>query len=180
MIAELWGCFFLNPNIMADINLPKPVKLFVGILSCNKDLLEDVESLLVKRFGELEMKSEIIPFNFTDYYTKDMGASISRQFICFRKLINPEELSAIKIWTNELEDKFKHNNRFNVLRPINLDPGYLTHCNLILASTKEYYHRIHLQSGIYAEVTLFYHMRFLRICHGHILIFRQRNTKTFS
>ncbi len=143
-------------NIMADINLPKPVKLFVGILSCNKDLLEDVESLLVKRFGELEMKSEIIPFNFTDYYTKDMGASISRQFICFRKLINPEELSAIKIWTNELEDKFKHNTRFNVVRPINLDPGYLTHCNLILASTKEYYHRIHLQDGIYAEVTLFY------------------------
>jgi len=100
---------------MADINLPKPVKLFVGILSCNKDLLEDVESLLVKRFG-----------------------------------------SAIKIWTNELEDKFKHNNRFNVVRPINLDPGYLTHCNLVLASTKEYYHRIHLQDGIYAEVTLFY------------------------
>ncbi len=141
---------------MADINLPKPVKLFVGILSCNKELLADVENILVKRFGELDMKSEIFPFNFTDYYTKDMGASISRQFICFRKLINPEELSAIKIWTNELEDKFKHNNRFNVIRPINLDPGYLTHCNLILASTKEYYHRIHLQSGIYAEVTLFY------------------------
>jgi Domain of unknown function (DUF4416) len=141
---------------MADINLSKPVKLFVGILSCDKELLTDVEGLLVKRFGEVDMKSEIIPFNFTDYYTKDMGASISRQFICFRKLINPEELSAIKIWTNELEDKFKHNNRFNVLRPINLDPGYLTHCNLILASTKEYYHRIHLQSGIYAEVTLFY------------------------
>ena len=141
---------------MADINLSKPVKLFVGILSCDKELLTDVEGLLVKRFGEVDMKSEIIPFNFTDYYTKDMGASISRQFICFRKLINPEELSAIKIWTNVLEDKFKHNNRFNVLRPINLDPGYLTHCNLILASTKEYYHRIHLQSGIYAEVTLFY------------------------
>jgi hypothetical protein len=141
---------------MADINLPKPVKLFVGILSCSKELLSDVESLLAERFGEVDIKSEIFPFTFTDYYTKDMGESISRQFICFRKLIDPEELSAIKIWTNELEDKFKHNNRFNVTRPINLDPGYLTHCNLILASAKEYYHRIHLESGIYAEVTLFY------------------------
>ncbi|MHC4308230.1 MAG: DUF4416 family protein [Planctomycetota bacterium] len=141
---------------MADISLPKPVKLFVGILSCSKELLAEVESLLVKRFGEADMKSEIFPFNFTDYYEKEMGTNIFRQFICFRKLINPEELSAIKIWTNELEDKFKHNNRFDAIRPINLDPGYLTHCNLILASTKEYYHRIHLQDGIYAEVTLFY------------------------
>ena len=141
---------------MADISLPKLVKLFVGILTCNEGLFGDVESLLVKRFGEVDMKSEIFPFNFTDYYKKDMGANISRQFISFRKLINPEELSAIKVWTNELEDKFKHNNRFNVVRPINLDPGYLTHCNLILASAKDYYHRIHLQNGIYAEVTLFY------------------------
>ncbi|MGR3292406.1 MAG: DUF4416 family protein [Candidatus Scalindua sp.] len=141
---------------MADISLPKPVKLFVGILSCNEELLANVESLLIKRFGEVDMKSEIIPFNFTDYYTKDMGANISRQFICFKKHINPEELSAIKIWTNELEDKFRHNSEFDVTRPINLDPGYLTHCNLILASAKAYYHRIHLHSGIYAEVTLFY------------------------
>ncbi|MBT6051404.1 MAG: DUF4416 family protein, partial [Candidatus Scalindua sp.] len=108
---------------MADISLPKPVKFFVGILSCDEELLADVESILIKRFGEVDMKSEIIPFNFTDYYTKEMGANISRQFICFKKLINPEELSAFKIWTNELEDKFKHNNRFNVIRPINLDPG---------------------------------------------------------
>jgi len=110
---------------MADINLPKPVKLFVGILSCNKDLFVEVENLLIKRFGEIDMKSEIFPFNFTDYYTKEMGAGISRQFVSFRRLINPEELSAIKIWTNELEDKFKHNNQFNVVRPINLDPGDL-------------------------------------------------------
>lgn len=141
---------------MADISLPKPVKLFVGILSCSKELFAEVENLLVKRFGEADMESEIIPFNFTGYYEKEMGPNISRQFICFKKLINREELSAIKIWTNELEDSFKHNKRFDVIRPINLDPGYLTHCNLILASTKDYYHRIHLQEGIYAEVTLFY------------------------
>ncbi|GAX59691.1 GTP-binding protein [Candidatus Scalindua japonica] len=141
---------------MADISLTKPVKLFIGILSCNKDFLDDVESLLVGHFGEVDIKSEIFPFNFTDYYKKEMGSNISRQFICFKNLIKPEELSAIKILTNQLEEEFKHNNRFDVIRPINLDPGYLTLCNLILASAKEYYHRIHLQEGIYAEVTLFY------------------------
>jgi len=145
-----------NVKVMADINLPKPVKLLVGILSSDKTLLGEIEVLLEKRFGQVDIKSEVIPFNFTDYYNKEMGANISRQFLSFRELINPEELSAIKIWTNELEARIKRDNRFNVIRPINLDPGYLTYCNLILASTKDYYHRIHIQNGIYAEVTLFY------------------------
>jgi hypothetical protein len=141
---------------MADINCPKPVKLFIGILSSDKILLKDVEILLVKRCGKVDIRSEIFPFDFTDYYKKDMGTNISRQFLCFKELINPEELSAIKIWTNELEDEIKRNRKSDVARPINLDPGYITHCNLILASAKDYYHRIHLQNGIYAEVTLFY------------------------
>ena len=85
-----------------------------------------------------------------------MGTNISRQFLCFKELINPEELSDIKIWTNELENEIKCYRKSDVARPINLDPGYLTHCNLIIASAKDYYHRIHLQNGIYAEVTLFY------------------------
>lgn len=141
---------------MADISLPKPVKLFVGILSCKETLIENVENLLVKRFGKVDLKSEIFPFNFTDYYCNEMGPNISRQFLSFKTLINPAELSAIKIWTNKLEDEIKKKIKMDVERPINLDPGYLTHCNLILASTKDYYHRIYLQDGIYAEVTLFY------------------------
>ncbi len=141
---------------MADISSSKPVKLFVGILSSDNTLLEEVEYLLAKRLGKVDIKSEIFPFDFTDYYKKEMGTNISRQFLCFKELINPEELSDIKVWTNELENEIKCNRKSDVARPINLDPGYLTHCNLIIASAKDYYHRIHLQNGIYAEVTLFY------------------------
>ncbi len=141
---------------MADISSSKPVKLFVGILSGDNTLLEEVEYLLAKRLGKVDIKSEIFPFDFTDYYKKEMGTNISRQFLCFKELINPEKLSDIKIWTNELENEIKCYRKSDVARPINLDPGYLTHCNLILASAKDYYHRIHLQNGIYAEVTLFY------------------------
>ena len=141
---------------MADISSSKPVKLFVGILSSDNTLLEEVEYLLAKRLGKVDIRSEIFPFDFTDYYKKEMGTNISRQFLCFKELINPEELSDIKIWTNELENEIKCYRKSDVARPINLDPGYLTHCNLILASAKDYYHRIHLQNGIYAEVTLFY------------------------
>jgi hypothetical protein len=41
-------------------------------------------------------------------------------------------------------------------RPLNLDPGYLTLGKLLLASTKDFAHRIYLGRGIYAEVTLQY------------------------
>jgi hypothetical protein len=41
-------------------------------------------------------------------------------------------------------------------RPLNLDPGYLTEAKLVLASTKDRDHRVYLDRGIYAEVTLHY------------------------
>jgi hypothetical protein len=39
-------------------------------------------------------------------------------------------------------------------RPINLDPGYVDSPKLVLASMKNYAHRIYLGRGVYAEVTL--------------------------
>ena len=71
---------------MADINYPKPVKLFVGILSSDNTLLEEVEYLLAKRLGKVDIRSEIFPFDFTDYYKKEMGTNISRQFYVSRNL----------------------------------------------------------------------------------------------
>jgi hypothetical protein len=41
-------------------------------------------------------------------------------------------------------------------RRINLDPGYLTEAKVVLATTKDYAHRIYLGSGIFAEVALRY------------------------
>jgi len=39
---------------------------------------------------------------------------------------------------------------------MNLDPGYLTMAKIVLASTKDFSHRIYLERGIYGEVTLYY------------------------
>ncbi len=41
-------------------------------------------------------------------------------------------------------------------RPLNLDPGYIELGKLVLASTKDFAHRIYLGRGIFAEVTLQY------------------------
>lgn len=91
-------------------------------------------------------------FDYTDYYNEEFGSPLKRQFISFKKLINPDELAGIKVATNRLEKKLSHNSS----RIINIDPGYLDMAKLVLATTKDYKHRIYLSKGIYAEVTLRY------------------------
>ncbi|MEK6728917.1 MAG: DUF4416 family protein, partial [Planctomycetota bacterium] len=54
------------------------------------------------------------------------------------------------------EESFAASRQYPVKRPVNIDPGYINESRLILASTKDFSHRIYLRDGIYAEVTLNY------------------------
>ena len=70
-----------------------PVKLVVGLLSSNLNLLEQAQSALAEGFGTLTVKSPEIPFNFTDYYEKEMGPNLIRQWVGFQGLIESEQLA---------------------------------------------------------------------------------------
>jgi len=80
-------------------------------------------------------------FTFTDYYDDEMGENLKKQFLSFEKLIMPDQLADIKNSTNEIETKYSIEGK----RTVNLDPGYLEESKLILASTKNFSHRIYLQ-----------------------------------
>ena len=137
---------------MGDIKKHSPVKLIVGMIATDAELFSSAENILSQRFGEMDFKSEVIKFVYTDYYIKEMGENLLRKFIAFEKLIKPEEIVEIKIYTNELEKEFLRTETSD--RKLNLDPGYITAAKLVLATTKDYIHRIYLRDGIYAEVTL--------------------------
>ena len=85
-----------------------------------------------------------------------MGADLKRIFLFFERPVTPDRLADIKNITNEIEDSFCRNTENLPERPINIDPGYMTLAKVVLASTKDYAHRIYIGKGIYAEVTLFY------------------------
>lgn len=87
-----------------------------------------------------------------------MGRDLKRKFISFEKLIPPEKLSKIKIFTNKIEAKLSKNGS----RSINIDPGYLNLSKLILASTKDYAHRMYIGNDICAEIALFYQEKSFR------------------
>lgn len=129
-----------------------PVKLITGVIAVSKDIIKRGEEKLVAKFGPIDGKSRIIPFDFTDYYNAEMGSGLIRQWLSFEKLIAPGFLADVKIASNRMEADISGTPE----RKINIDPGYLTMANLILASTKDFSHRIYMAEGIFAEVTLIY------------------------
>lgn len=139
---------------MGEVKQPIPVKLIVGMLSSEEDLFSQAEDMMSQKFGPIDFKSSLLLFNFTPYYKKEMGEELKRKFISFQKLISPEEIVEAKLFTNKLEKEFLYPHSHN--RRLNLDPGYLTFSKVVLATTKDYQHRLYLDKGIYGEVTLRY------------------------
>ena len=132
---------------------PQPVKLISSILGADSQATNTVIELLRNKFGETDYVSDALKFDFTDYYEPEMGGGLQRRLISFTKLIMPDELPEIKLETNKLEEDFAGPDG---KRSLNLDPGYIALCHLILATGKAFTHRPYLRDGIYADMTLVY------------------------
>jgi hypothetical protein len=131
---------------------PQDVKLVASIFSGDVELIEDVMKALSERYGVADYISAPLSFSYTDYYEKEFGGSLVRRFVGFERLVRPESLPDVKLWTNALEKNFSVAEK----RRVNIDPGYLSAAHLILATGKGYSHRPYLRDGIYADLTLIY------------------------
>ena len=141
---------------MWKLNVPKPVKLIVGILAADHKCVYTAADVLADKFGRIDFTSDIWPFDKTDYYKDQTGPRILRQFISIERLIDPGKLAKIKHKTNKLEQKLAKSLALPLPRPVNLDPGIIEPSKLVLATTKNYSHRIYIGNKMYAEVTLIY------------------------
>jgi hypothetical protein len=139
---------------MWNVNKPEPVKLLIGILAANEDALDAAQSQITDHFGAADLVSEVWPFTQTTYYEDEMGTSILRQFVSIDKLIDPGQLADIKHKANQIEKTLAEKLDLDLPRPVNLDPGIIEPSKLVLASTKNFSHRIYIGDGMYAELTL--------------------------
>ena len=137
---------------MSKPNTAEPVKLFFSVLAVTAELLNKTISELSAVYGQADFVSEQMSFDYTDYYSPEMGAALVRCFLSMEKLIRPEILPDIKLATNEIEEK----STLSGSRQVNIDPGYLAKAQLILATGKGFAHRPYLRDGIYADLTLVY------------------------
>lgn len=126
----------------------KKVKLFSGVIYSSSQVYEETRKKLEEIFSAVDLESGEFNFDFTTYYSQEMGSPLYRRFISFEELISPEQLPDIKIHTNKIEIETSINRN----RVVNLDPGYLSEANVIIATTKNYYHRVPLSKGIYAHM----------------------------
>ena len=138
---------------MGKVQTHPPVKL---ICALTYQALYDLAKLYKKlegAFSSIEMLSQPFDFDlFTDYYTEEMGPGLKKHFIVFSALIDPFELPAIKRWTNKLEGTTLNKEK----RLVNIDPGYISQAKLVLATTKNYSHRVYLGKGIFGDVHMHY------------------------
>jgi len=158
---------------MAEAKAFLPVKYIAGVIFSDDRVLERTILELDKLLGPADARSPHYPFNLTDYYAAQMGdGPLKRMFVSFRDLRPPEELSLIKLRTNALEEKIRIVSGLS-FRPVNIDPGYLTGAALVMATAKDFSHRIPLRDGIYAHLELMFTKHDVRCLEWTYPDFRQ-------
>ncbi|HNY64888.1 MAG TPA: DUF4416 family protein [Deltaproteobacteria bacterium] len=131
---------------------PCEVLLFCSILYSSAERADRAVQELEGTYGSTLFRSDPLPFTFTSYYEGEMGSPLHRIVLAFDSLVPRNSLPSVKIRTNGIEERLTDGGR----RLVNLDPGILSLENVCLATTKPYSHRIYLDAGIWAEVTLIY------------------------
>jgi hypothetical protein len=138
---------------------PSPGKLVLSVLAAEAwwpDGWEPLRARLAESFGPVDYESEPLPFDHTGYYEEELGAPLFRRLLGFARLAPLDGLKDVKLATNVLERSLS---RPDESRRVNLDPGLLTLERLVLASGKNFTHRVYLGSGIWADLTLIYNKR---------------------
>jgi hypothetical protein len=157
---------------MGRVRATEPALLFIGTLYFDTKIFDRSKEILERNLGDILLVSPSMPWDYSSYYKDELGSPLFRQFIFFKNLIDPGFLADIKLKTNEIENALSSEGK----RCINLDPGYLTLSKIVLASTKNYAHRIYIGKGIYAEVTLIYKGGTYK---PHLYTYRDYQDKTY-
>ncbi|MDD5084573.1 MAG: DUF4416 family protein [Candidatus Omnitrophica bacterium] len=126
--------------------------IFCAVMFREAGLYNKVRDALFGKWGEPLLAGPVFDFHYTDYYRGEMGDGLKKVFLVFGRFVSPDRIYSWKRWTNRIERRLSKAG----MRCVNIDPGYLTLSKLVLASTKNYFHRIYIRKDIYAEVTLRY------------------------
>jgi len=133
--------------------IPSKAALVVSVVYRQSPVRDEALRLLAGAFGPGTLQDGVMAFDQTAYYSAEMGAPLSRVMWMAHALFGRNRLAGIKVKTNEIEKRLA---KRTGERRVNLDPGLLTAENFILATTKNYTHRIYLKKGIFADLTLMY------------------------
>jgi hypothetical protein len=130
---------------------------------------------LIQTFGQIKTKSHIYNFTFSNYYEKEMGKNLKKQILIFKKQINKLDLIKIKQQTTEIEKQLATNNNRNV----NLDPGYLSEKEFVLASNKPKSWKQKLDETTHAHTILTFNNNQIKQFHHTFPEFKDKEIRAF-
>ncbi len=131
---------------------PSSARLLVSVIYREEGRFEEALPAFADRFGAISSVSAAFPFDLTEYYGKEMGSPLFRRFAVIGGLVSRDALADAKIKAWELEGEFAEEGK----RTLNIDPGLLTEENFLLATGKNYSHRVYMRDGVFADLTLVY------------------------
>lgn len=147
---------------MAEPKPFPPAKLVAGLIFADTAASDDAAAALAGLYGPVDARSPVLPFDTTDYYVNEMGPGLSRVFVSFERLIDPSALAGIKLATNGLERELRRR-AGRPGRVVNIDPGCLTASALVMATAKNFAHRVPLRDGIYGHLELLFGRSGIRV-----------------
>jgi hypothetical protein len=135
---------------MSTLHRPEPVKLIIGVFTPHRERFGPVAGALADAYGVTDMISPWIPFDQTTYYADEMGGPLYRRLMAFAEPMDPGRLPSVKHFCHDLEQAGLDGHR----RRVNIDPGYLCRSRVVLATGKDFTHRIYIGASVYADLTL--------------------------
>jgi len=138
---------------MSNPKHPGMATLVMGVLYADAAVGAAALDRCVAEMGPVDSRLGPVPFSWSSYYQDEMGPDLKREWLVFRRRVDPELLAELKLFTNAVESAFSESGR----RMVNLDPGILTRWNLVLATGKPRHQRVYLRKGIFGDLTLVYH-----------------------
>jgi hypothetical protein len=161
---------------MTEPKLFPKAKLICGLIFRDEKVLGPAEERLVGSFGPFDLESPPFAFDCTDYYRIEMGPDLRRKFVSFARLVGPDLLSGAKLRTIALEKELSPD---PARRAVNIDPGILTASALIMATAKNFSHRVPLRDGIYAHLEFLFTKSGLRLLDWTYPDFRKPEYQEF-
>ncbi|MCZ6472983.1 MAG: DUF4416 family protein [SAR324 cluster bacterium] len=128
------------------------VKRIAAILFRELEPLAACLLRLEAAFGPLDYRGAQHPFVHSSYYDREMGAGLSRCIVAFAELMSPAALVEAKWRAHQVEQDLAD----GAQRRVNVDVGYLDLHKLVLASFKGRGHKLYLDRGVWADMTLVY------------------------
>lgn len=141
---------------MKALSYPSPVIPFAAILTRSHELFNSACSLLKLNMNTTLLNLNPTPFTHSDYYCDEMGSDLIKGMIAFQPPFSQQTIVDFKLYARQIEWQHADFVDSVTYRSVNIDVGFVDLSKTVLATSKNFAHRIYLNSGVFAEVTLTY------------------------